>query len=135
ESHLPLAHAVARRFAGRGESLDDLVQVGSMGLVKAGNRFDKNRGVSFAAFAAPVIEGEIRRHLRDRGSLLRIPRDLQRASGELAHKRSLFAAIRGRSPSTSELAAALEIGEATVERVLAAELARDSVPFSGERES
>ena len=135
ESHLPLAHAVARRFAGRGESLDDLVQVGSMGLVKAANRFDKNRGVSFAAFAAPVIEGEIRRHLRDRSSPLRIPRDLQRASGELARKRSQLTAAGGHSPSTGELAAALQIDEATVERVLAAELARESVPFSGQRES
>jgi RNA polymerase sigma-B factor len=135
ESHLPLVHAVARRFDGRGEPLDDLVQVGSVGLVKAGNRFDKSRGVSFAAFAAPLIEGEIRRHLRDRGSLLRIPRDLQRAGGELARKRSqLAAAGGGRSPSTRELAAALQVDEATVERVLRAELARESVPFSGERE-
>lgn len=75
EQHLPLVHAVARRFAHRGEPLEDLVQVGAVGLIKAVDRFDPERGVTLGAYAAPTIAGEIRRHLRDRVALIRIPRD------------------------------------------------------------
>jgi RNA polymerase sigma-B factor len=74
EQHLPLVRAVARRFAHRGEPLDDLVQVGALGLIKAVDRFDPERGVTLGAYAAPTIAGEIRRHLRDRATLIRIPR-------------------------------------------------------------
>ena len=135
ESHLPLVRSVARRYIGRGESLDDLVQVGAIGLVKAGNRFDRTRGVAFATFAAPVIEGEIRRHLRDKSSFMRIPREAQRARGELGHQRGELAAALGRSPTTAELAAALDVDEESFERALRAELARDSVPLSPAAES
>jgi RNA polymerase sigma-B factor len=135
ESHLPLVHSVAHRYAGRGESLDDLVQVGAVGLVKAGNRFDESRGVAFATFAAPVIEGEIRRHLRDRSSLMRIPRALQRASGELHRQRAQLTAASGHSPSMGELAAALGTDEGGVERALRAGLARNAVPFPPDDES
>jgi RNA polymerase sigma-B factor len=65
-SHMPLVRATARRYSGRGEDLDDLVQVGALGLVKASTRFDPDRGVAFASYAAPAVEGAIRRHLRDR---------------------------------------------------------------------
>lgn len=75
EQHLPLVRATARRFAGRGESFDDLVQVGALGLIKAVDRFDPARGVTLGAYAAPTIAGEIRRHLRDRVPLIRIPRN------------------------------------------------------------
>jgi RNA polymerase sigma-B factor len=131
ESHLPLARSVARQYAASGESFDDLVQVGAIGLVKAANRFDESRGVAFAAFAGPVIEGEIRRHLRDRSAPMRIPRDLQRASGELRQQRDQLRATIGHSPSTRELAAALHIDEEQVERTLLAELARESLPLPG----
>ena len=73
EENLPLVRALARPFAGRGEALDDLVQVGSIGLIKAIDRFDPQRG-SLLAYAVPTIRGEIRRHLRDRASPLRVPR-------------------------------------------------------------
>jgi RNA polymerase sigma-B factor len=76
ERHLPLVRAVARRFAGRDE-LDDLVQVGAIGLIKAVDRYDAAYGVSFAAFATPAIAGEIRHHLRDRSAPVRVPRRLQ----------------------------------------------------------
>jgi RNA polymerase sigma-B factor len=74
EQHLPLVRTIARRFAHRGESFDDLVQVGALGLIKAVDRFDPGRGVTLGAYAAPTIAGEIRRHLRDRLTLIRIPR-------------------------------------------------------------
>lgn len=74
ELHLPLVRALAHRFAYRGEQLDDLVQVGAVGLIKAVDRFDPARGSSFAAYAVPTIVGEIRRHLRDRTQPLRLPR-------------------------------------------------------------
>ena len=135
ESHLPLVRSVARRYTGRGESFDDLLQVGAIGLVKAGDRFDQNRGVAFATFAAPVIEGEIRRHLRDRSSPMRIPREAQRARDELRRQRGELAAALGRSPTTAELAAALNVDEESFERALRAELARESVPLSGVAES
>jgi len=73
EAYLPLARSLARRFAHRGERVEDLVQVGSIGLIKAVDRFDPERG-DLAAYAAPTIVGEIRRHLRDRSTLIRLPR-------------------------------------------------------------
>jgi RNA polymerase sigma-B factor len=78
ERHLPLVRALARRYADRGEPYDDLVQVGALGLIKAVDRYDAGRGVTLGAYAAPTIEGEIRNHLRDRGTLIRIPRDAAR---------------------------------------------------------
>ena len=130
ESHLSLVHAVARRFVGRGEELDDLVQVGTVGLIKAADRFDARRGVSFRAFAQLVIEGEIRRHLRDRTGSVRIPRELQRMSGELRRVRDHLIATLGRAPTTQELATELGADEHDVERALAAARARDAVEIS-----
>jgi len=75
EQHLPLVRAIARRFVHRGEPLEDLVQVGALGLIKAVDRFDPRRGVTLGAYAAPTIAGEIQRHLRDRLGLIRVPRD------------------------------------------------------------
>ena len=72
ETHLPLVRALARRFAWRGEPLDDLIQAGAIGLIHAVDRYDPGRGV-FEAYAVPTITGEIRRHLRDRGALVRVP--------------------------------------------------------------
>jgi len=77
ERHLPLVRSIAVRFAGGGEPLEDLVQVGAIGLIKAADRYDPARGVSFEAYAAPLIAGEIRHHLRDRCSPVRVPRRLQ----------------------------------------------------------
>ena len=74
-AHLPLVRSVARRYLGRGESLEDLVQVGSIGLIKSSKRFDPDRGVAFATYATPAIEGEIRRHLAGRASSVQISGD------------------------------------------------------------
>jgi RNA polymerase sigma-B factor len=78
QAHLPLVRSVARRYLGRGETLDDLVQIGSIGLIKSSDRFDPSRGVAFATFATPAVEGEIRRHLARRRSSLW---ELQHADG------------------------------------------------------
>jgi RNA polymerase sigma-B factor len=75
--YLPLVRRLARRHAGRGEQFEDLVQVGTIGLIKAIDRFQLERGVDLASFAIPTIEGEIKRHLRDRAWPIRIPRRLQ----------------------------------------------------------
>jgi RNA polymerase sigma-B factor len=130
ESHLALVRAVARRYVGRGETLDDLVQVGAIGLIKATDRFDPSRGVAFSTFATPLIEGAIRHHLRDRVSSLRIPRDLQRKSGELHRQSGELAASLGRSPTTRELATALDTDQRDVERVLGAGRAREVIPIA-----
>jgi RNA polymerase sigma-B factor len=126
-SHLPLVRAMARRYARRREELDDLIQAGSVGLVKASSRFDPDRGVAFSTFAAPSVEGEIRRHLRERGGGVRMPREVQRMSTELRRCRSELAASLGRTPDVRELAAALDADIGEVERQLAA----DSEPLAG----
>jgi RNA polymerase sigma-B factor len=77
ERHLPLVRSIARRYAGGDEPLDDLAQVGAIGLIKAADRYDAGRGVAFGAYAAPFIAGEIRHHLRDRCAPVRVPRRLQ----------------------------------------------------------
>jgi RNA polymerase sigma-B factor len=128
ESHLPLVRAIARRYAGRGEALEDLIQVGAVALIRASDRFDPARGVSFATFATPAVEGEIRRHLGDQTGSVRIPRQLRRMTGELERSRSRLAAKLGREPSVQELATALGVDRPDVERALEAERAREAVP-------
>jgi RNA polymerase sigma-B factor len=107
--HLPLVEHMARRFRDRGEPHDDLVQVGTIGLIKAVDRFDLERGVEFSTYATPTIIGEIKRHFRDRGWAIRVPRRLQemrlllnRATAELTQQ-------LGRSPTVAELAAHLGV--------------------------
>ena len=75
EQHLPLVRVLAARFVRRGEQLDDLVQIGAVGLIKAVDRFDQSRGTSLLAYAVPTVLGEIRRHLRDGAQPVRVPRD------------------------------------------------------------
>jgi RNA polymerase sigma-B factor len=132
ESHLPLVRSIARRYDGRGEAPEDLVQVGAVGLIKAADRFDPSRGAAFATFATPAIEGEIRRHLRDRASPLRIPRGLQQMSTELRQRSRELTAVLGRSPNLSELAEAIGADEVEVERAISAERALESIRISSE---
>jgi RNA polymerase sigma-B factor len=117
ERHLPLVRALAARFAGRGESVDDLVQVGAVGLIKAVDRYDPTRGVPLAAYAVPTIQGEIRRHLRDIAHPLRLPRGRRELGAHVSQRRDALTAERGRPPTLAELAAATgrsvsEVGEA-----------------------
>jgi RNA polymerase sigma-B factor len=104
EENLGLAHALARRYDERGESLDDLTQVALVGLVKAVERFEPERGLAFSSFAAPTIEGELKRHFRDRRWALRMPRRLQEISLEVTRSVALLAQRHGRSPTISEIA-------------------------------
>ncbi|HZB51241.1 MAG TPA: RNA polymerase sigma factor SigF [Mycobacteriales bacterium] len=114
EMHLPLVEYLARRFAGRGEPLDDLVQVGTIGLIKAVDRFDTERGVEFSTYATPTVVGEIKRHFRDKGWTVRVPRRLQELRASLSSATSDLTQTLGRSPTVAELATHLKIGEEEV---------------------
>jgi RNA polymerase sigma-B factor len=109
--HLPLVRYVARRFSGRGEPDDDLVQIGTVGLLQAIDRFDPDRGLEFSTFATPNIAGEIKRHFRDRGWMVRVPRRLQELRAELAAGVHELSQRLGRSPTVAELARHLSISE------------------------
>lgn len=122
EEYLPFARGLARRYARRGESLDDLEQVAAFGLVKAVERFDPERGIRFTSFAAPTIIGELKRHFRDRGWSVQVPRRLQELSLELGKLSSDLAQELGRSPTVSELAA--RVGADDEEVLEAMELGR-----------
>lgn len=121
EAYLPLVRSLARRFVFRGERLEDLVQVGAIGLIKAVDRFEPERGVNLAAYAAPTILGEIRRHLRDRGALIRVPRREQETSARVRAKRGELARRLQRAPTSSELAAAAELDDPALLAALRAE--------------
>ena len=131
-SHLPLVKSIARRHVGKGEELDDLVQVGAVGLLKASDRFDASRGVGFAAFASPVIEGEIQHHLRDRTSPVRIPRGLDRVRTDVRRRGGELESKLGRPATVPELASALGLQQSDIESALTAEKARSSVAISSE---
>ena len=114
EQHLPLVEHLARRFRNRGEPYDDLVQVATIGLIKSVDRFDLGRGVEFSTYATPTIVGEIKRHFRDKGWAVRVPRRLQELRLSLASATSELSQKQGRSPTVSELAAHLKITDEEV---------------------
>jgi RNA polymerase sigma-B factor len=104
EAHLRLAEHLARRFANRGVALDDLIQVASLGLVKAVERFDPERGLEFSTFATPTIVGELKRYFRDKGWAVRVPRRIQELHVEINAMVGELTQRLGRSPTISELA-------------------------------
>ncbi|MCK9926133.1 RNA polymerase sigma factor SigF [Frankia sp. Mgl5] len=112
--HLPLVEYLARRFRNRGEPLDDLVQVATIGLIKSVDRFDPERGVEFSTYATPTIVGEIKRHFRDKGWAIRVPRRLQELKLSLTKATSELSQSLGRSPTVSEIARHLEMSEEEV---------------------
>jgi RNA polymerase sigma-B factor len=114
EEHLPLVRFLARRYRDRGEPYDDLVQVGTIGLIKAIDRFDLDRGVEFSTFATPTILGEIKRHFRDKGWVIRVPRRLQELRPVLAAATAELSQNTGRAPTVPELAAHLRLPEEVV---------------------
>jgi RNA polymerase sigma-B factor len=114
ELHLPLVEYLARRFRNRGEWLDDLTQVATIGLIKSIDRFDLDRGVEFSTYATPTIVGEIKRHFRDKGWAVRVPRRLQELKLSLTKAIGDLAQCEGRAPTVSELAAHLQMSEEEV---------------------
>jgi RNA polymerase sigma-B factor len=114
EMHLPLVEYLARRFRNRGEPLDDLVQVATIGLIKSVDRFDLERGVEFSTYATPTIVGEIKRHFRDKGWAIRVPRRLQELKLSLTKATSELSQKNGRAPTVAELAQHLQMSEEEV---------------------
>ena len=102
--HLPLVEHCARRFRNRGEPFEDLVQVGTIGLIKSIDRFDCDRGVEFSTYATPTIIGEIKRYFRDKGWAIRVPRRLQELRMQIATSTAELTQTLGRSPTPRELA-------------------------------
>jgi RNA polymerase sigma-B factor len=105
--HLPLVEHCARRFRNRGEPFEDLVQVGTIGLIKSIDRFELDRGVEFSTYATPTIIGEIKRHFRDKGWAIRVPRRLQELRLQISATTADLTQSLGRSPTPRELAEAL----------------------------
>src|SRR5437016_4340974 len=103
-THLPLAEYLARRFSNRGEPLDDLIQVASLALLKAVERFDPDRGLEFSTFATPTIVGELKRHFRDKGWAVRVPRRVQELHLAMATVVATLTQDLGRSPTITEIA-------------------------------
>ena len=117
QRHLPLVRSLARRYSGRGESLEDIEQVGAIGLIKAIDRFELGREVSLATYATPTVVGEIKRHFRDKGWAIRVPRALQELNARMSATIDRLTSRLGRSPSVAEIAAELKT---TPEEVLEA---------------
>ncbi len=117
ERHLPLVHFMARKFMDRGEPLDDIVQVGTIGLIKAIDRFDPALGFEFSTYATPTIVGEIKRHFRDKTWAIRIPRRLQELGVQVSKARDELTHALDRSPTPAEIAKKLDI---TVDDVIEA---------------
>ncbi len=114
EQHLPLVEHLARRFRNRGEPYDDLVQVATIGLIKSVDRFDTDRGVEFSTYATPTIVGEIKRHFRDKGWAVRVPRRLQELRLSLTASTSELSQKNGRAPTVAELAEHLGLSQEEV---------------------
>jgi RNA polymerase sigma-B factor len=117
EQYMSLVRSLARRYSYRGEQLEDLVQIGAIGLIKAIDRFDLERGVELTTYATPNIIGEIKRHFRDKGWSVRVPRGLQELNVQLSRLMEQLTVQLGRSPTIPELAKA---SGATEEEVLEA---------------
>ncbi len=111
EAHLGLAEYRARRFANRGEPLDDLVQVASLGLTKAVDRFDPERGLEFTTFATPTIVGELKRHFRDKGWAVRVPRRVQELHLRVTRVVDDLSLELGRPPTYAEVAVRAGVSE------------------------
>jgi RNA polymerase sigma-B factor len=130
EQYLPLVRSLARRYANRGEQLEDLVQVGSIGLIKAIDRFDVDRGVELTTYATPNIIGEIKRHFRDKGWSVRVPRGLQELNVRLSQLLEQLTVQLERSPTIPELAKAAGVEEELVLEALESGRAYTSLSLS-----
>ena len=130
-SHVNLVRYIAAKFKNRGEPLDDLIQVGTIGLIKAIDRFDPSRGLEFTTYATPTIMGEIKRHFRDKGWTIRVPRRLQELSAKVNTVTDELTAELQRSPSIDEIAARLGTTPDEVLEAMESSSAYSSVPLEG----
>ncbi len=130
EQYMSLVRSLARRYSYRGEQLDDLVQIGAIGLIKAIDRFDLNRGVELTTYATPNIIGEIKRHFRDRGWSVRVPRGLQELNVQLSKLIETLTVQLARSPTVPELAKAAGVEEEEVLEALESGRAYSSLSLS-----
>ena len=130
EQYMSLVRSLARRYSYRGEQLDDLVQIGAIGLIKAIDRFDIDRGVELTTYATPNIIGEIKRHFRDKGWAVRVPRGLQELNVQLSRIVEQLTVQLGRSPTIPELAAAAGAQEEEVLEALESGRAYSSLSLS-----
>ena len=130
-SHLNLVRFLASKYKTRGEPLDDLIQVGTIGLIKAIDRFDPSRGLEFTTFATPTIVGEIKRHFRDKGWSVRVPRRLQELSAKVNQAKDDLTRELQRSPSVDEVAERLEASVDEVLEAMESSSAYSSVSLEG----
>jgi RNA polymerase sigma-B factor len=130
EQYMSLVRSLARRYSYRGEQLEDLVQIGAIGLIKAIDRFDVNRGVELTTYATPNIIGEIKRHFRDRGWSVRVPRGLQELNIQLSRLLEELTVQNGRSPTIPELAKAAGVTDEEVLEALESGRAYSSLSLS-----
>ena len=131
-SHVNLVRYIAAKFKNRGEPLDDLIQVGTIGLIKAIDRFDPSRGLEFTTYATPTIMGEIKRHFRDKGWTIRVPRRLQELSAKVNSATDELTAQLQRSPSIEEVADYLGTTADEVLEAMESSSAYSSVPLEGQ---
>jgi len=130
EQYMSLVRSLARRYSYRGEQLEDLVQIGAIGLIKAIDRFDIERGVELTTYATPNIIGEIKRHFRDKGWSVRVPRGLQELNVQLSKLVEQLTVQLGRSPTIAELAKAAGVEEEEVLEALESGRAYSSLSLS-----
>ena len=130
EQYMSLVRSLARRDAYRGEQLDDLVQIGAIGLIKAIDRFDMSRGVELTTYATPNIIGEIKRHFRDKGWAVRVPRGLQELSVQLSKLVEQLTVHLSRSPTIAEIAKEAGVEEELVLEAIESGRAYSSVSLS-----
>lgn len=131
--NMGLVHACCKRFVGRGIEYDDLFQAGCMGLVKAADGFEPERGLRFSTYAVPVILGEIRRLFRE-GGTVKVGRTLKELSMKVARERETFLARQGREPTVGELAEQMELPREQVAEALGAALPPVSLTRSGDED-
>ena len=130
-NHINLVRFLASKFKNRGESLEDLIQVGTIGLIKAIDRFDPERGLEFTTYATPTIMGEIKRHFRDKGWSVRVPRRLQELSAKVNQATDELTNQLQRSPSVAEIADRLGTTVDEVLEAMESSSAYSSVPLEG----
>jgi RNA polymerase sigma-B factor len=128
-----LARQVATRYRRQSEPFDDVFQVASLGLVKAIDRFDPDRGIAFSSFAVPTMLGEVKRHFRDRSWSVRPPRDLQELTLRVEHAATQLSSKLGRSPSVADLAEHLDVTDEEILEALEAGRARGAMSLSAPR--